>query len=84
MAPPARRTGPELRTERLVLRRWRAADLDPLAELHADPVVTATLAAEPLTRAQSDRFARHQELGFEHVGHAMWALELAEGPGRGA
>jgi len=33
-------TGP-LRTERLVLRRWRRSDLEPFAALPADPEVTA-------------------------------------------
>ncbi|MYS55824.1 N-acetyltransferase, partial [Streptomyces sp. SID6013] len=28
-----------LRTERLVLRDWRASDLDPWAAMNADPVV---------------------------------------------
>lgn len=30
---------PELRTVRLRLRQWRDADLDPLAEMDADPEV---------------------------------------------
>ncbi|MGP8060185.1 MAG: GNAT family N-acetyltransferase [Acidimicrobiales bacterium] len=75
----ARSGGPELTTERLVLRRWGPAHLDALADLHADPEVMATLSDRTLTRAESDRFARHQELGFEHHGHAMWAVELASG-----
>ncbi len=62
-----------------MLRRWRPSHLEALAELHADPEVMATLAAAPFTKEQSDRFARHQELGFEHFGHSMWALELASG-----
>ena len=34
---PAR--GPELQTERLLLRRWRPADLEPFAAINADPEV---------------------------------------------
>jgi len=30
---------PELRTERLLLRRWRHDDREPFAALNADPVV---------------------------------------------
>ena len=30
---------PELRTERLLLRRWQASDLDPCAAMNADPRV---------------------------------------------
>ena len=32
-------SGPELPTERLLLRRWRDSDLDPFAALNADPIV---------------------------------------------
>ncbi len=46
-------TPSELRTERLVLRRWRAADRDPFAALNADPVVMEHFVACP-TRAESD------------------------------
>ena len=35
----ARAAGPELRTDRLLLRRWRADDRAPFAALNADPVV---------------------------------------------
>jgi hypothetical protein len=31
--------GPALRTERLLLRRWRDADLEPFAAMNADPTV---------------------------------------------
>jgi RimJ/RimL family protein N-acetyltransferase len=32
------KTAPVLRTERLLLRRWREADLEPFAAMNADPV----------------------------------------------
>ena len=66
--------GPELRTERLVLRRWREDDLVPLAALHADPVVMQTL-GPPLDRAQSDAYATAAEAGFEERGFDFWAVE---------
>ena len=46
---------PELRTERLLLRGWRAGDREPFAALNADPVVMEHFPA-PLSRAESDAF----------------------------
>ena len=59
-----------------MLARWQPRHLAPLARLHADPEVMATLGA-PLTRTQSDGFAEHQEAGFARAGYAMWAVERA-------
>jgi RimJ/RimL family protein N-acetyltransferase len=42
-----------LKTERLELRPWREADLEPFAALNADPEVMRFMPA-PLTRAASD------------------------------
>ena len=36
----------ELRTDRLVLRRWRDSDLEPWAAMNADPEVREQAAAE--------------------------------------
>ena len=65
----------ELRTERLQLRRWRDADLEPFAELNADPVVTELLAA-PLTRGESDAMVSRIEASFEQRGFGLWAVEV--------
>jgi ribosomal-protein-alanine N-acetyltransferase len=70
--------GPTLRTERLLLRRWRAADRAPFAALNADPEVMEHLVA-PLTRAESDAFVDRIEAEFEAVGYGLWAVEV---PGR--
>jgi RimJ/RimL family protein N-acetyltransferase len=43
----------EIRTERLLLRRWLSADLAPFATLNADPKVTEYLPT-PLSRQDSD------------------------------
>lgn len=69
-----------LRTERLVLRRWRPADREPFAALNADPEVMEHF-PDPLTREQSDALADVIEARFEEQGFGLWALEVA-GSGR--
>lgn len=63
-----------IRTARLVLRRWTAADLAPFAALNADPVVMEHFPA-PLTRAESDAFVQRVEQGFAEHGFGLWAVE---------
>jgi ribosomal-protein-alanine N-acetyltransferase len=70
--------GPELRTARLLLRRWREADLTPFAAMNADPEVMEHYPA-PLTRAESDAFARRIEAGFGEAGFGLWAVETIGG-----
>ena len=70
-------TPSELRTERLVLRRWRAADRDPFAALNADPVVMEHFVA-PLARAESDDLIDRVEDHFDREGWGLWAVEVAE------
>ena len=67
----------ELRTERLVLRRWRAADREPFAALNADPVVMEHFVA-PLSRAESDDLVDRIEDTFDREGWGLWAVEVAE------
>ncbi len=69
-------TPSELRTERLVLRRWRAADRAPFAALNADPVVMEHFVA-PLTRAESDDLGDRIEDHFDQEGWGLWAVEVA-------
>ena len=68
--------GPELRTERLLLRRWREEDRAPFAAMNADPVVMEHFPAV-LSRAESDAFVDRVEQGFEDRGFGLWALELS-------
>jgi RimJ/RimL family protein N-acetyltransferase len=71
--------GPELRTERLLLRRWRADDRAPFAAMNADPVVMEFLPTV-LTRAESDEFVDRIEAAFDERGWGLWAVEVkAEG-----
>lgn len=71
---------PEVRTARLVLRRWRDADLPPFAALNADPRVVEHLPG-PLSRAESDRLAARADAHFDAHGFGPWAVEI---PGEAA
>lgn len=67
---------PELRGERVLLRGWRAEDLEPFAELNADARVMEHYPA-PLTRAQSDTFVRERVVPqFADRGFGLWAVEV--------
>jgi ribosomal-protein-alanine N-acetyltransferase len=65
-----------LRTDRLILRRWRAADREPYAALNADPEVMEHFPAR-LTRAESDAMVDRIEAGFDEFGFGLWAVEVA-------
>lgn len=78
-APPAGRPPPavsRLRTDRLVLRRWRPADLRPFAVLNADPVVMEHFPST-LDRAASDALAAAADASFDRRGFGLWAVEVA-------
>ena len=65
----------ELRTARLLLRRWVAADRDPFAALNADPRVMEHFPAllEPAeSHALVDRIEQH----FDSHGFGLWAVEI--------
>lgn len=65
----------ELRTERLLLRRWRDNDRAPFAALNADLRVMEYMPA-PHTRAESDELISSIERGFGRCGYGLWAVEL--------
>jgi len=66
---------PDLLTERLLLRRWRAEDRDPLADMNADPRVMAhfpkTMTFEE-SQAMFERFHAH----VDEQGFGVWAVEI--------
>lgn len=64
-----------LSTPRLVLRQWRASDLEPFARLNADPAVMQFLSG-CLERAESDRLAQAAEAEVARQGWGLWAVEL--------
>jgi len=65
----------ELRTERLLLRRWRASDHEPFARLNADPVVMQYMVGT-LSREDSDAFVVRIEQQFDERGFGLWAVEV--------
>jgi RimJ/RimL family protein N-acetyltransferase/predicted kinase len=73
----AARGGPEvvLETERLLLRRWRDADLEPFAAMNADREVMEHFSSGPLARGASDGLARYADACFEAHGYGLAALE---------
>jgi RimJ/RimL family protein N-acetyltransferase len=65
----------EIRTSRLLMRRWQDSDLAPFAALNGDPE-TMRYFPEPLDRAASDAFVERIEARFQQQGYGLWALEL--------
>jgi len=67
---------PELRTTRLLLRRWRENDLDPFAAMNADPAVMEHFHHGVRTRAETTDFMSRIEQEFERRGFGLWAVEV--------
>jgi RimJ/RimL family protein N-acetyltransferase len=65
----------EMRTERLLLRQWRDADLEPWAAMNADPQVREFFAGT-LTREQSAAAMRRFRRDLADRGWGWWALEV--------
>jgi len=65
----------ELRTERLILRRWKDSDLEPWAAMNADPEVREHL-GDVMTREQSDASVARFEEEFEARGYGWFAVEI--------
>jgi RimJ/RimL family protein N-acetyltransferase len=65
-----------LRTERLIMRRWRESDREPFAALNADPETMRYFPAT-LDRAASDAVIESFEARFDRQGFGFWALEVA-------
>jgi RimJ/RimL family protein N-acetyltransferase len=65
----------ELRTDRLILRRWQDSDLEPWAAMNADPEVREHL-GDLLTREQSDASVAMFQADFDRRGYGWWAVEV--------
>src|SRR5437763_5351679 len=66
---------PEIRTERLCLRRWLPDDRPAFASLNADVRVNEFLPG-PLSRMESDARADKIEAHFAQHGFGAWAVEI--------
>jgi RimJ/RimL family protein N-acetyltransferase len=69
----------QIRTDRLLMRRWQEADREPYAAMNADPEVMRYFPGL-IARADSDAHIDRIEDHFERNGFGLWALEL---PGTG-
>jgi RimJ/RimL family protein N-acetyltransferase len=66
-----------VRTDRLLMRRWRDSDRALFAAMNADADVMRYFPGV-MTAAESDAFADRIEARFETQGFGLWALELVE------
>jgi RimJ/RimL family protein N-acetyltransferase len=65
----------EIRTARLLLRRWRGEDRAPFAEMNADARVMEHFPAL-LSRAESDAVIDRIEAHFDAHAFGLWAVEV--------
>jgi RimJ/RimL family protein N-acetyltransferase len=65
----------EIRTARLLMRRWRDEDRAPFAAMNADPVVMRYY-QRTMTTEESDAFVDRIEARFDEHGYSLWAVEL--------
>lgn len=63
-------------TDRLLLRRFEAADLDALAAAFAHPEVWQFPYGRPLTRDETSEFLDAQIKEWEELGFGLWAARL--------
>jgi len=64
-----------VRTDRLLLRRWREDDVEPFARMNADPVVMEHFPSL-LTREQSAAMVERIERHLDAEGFGLWAVEV--------
>ena len=65
---------PLIVTERLLLRDWRDADLDPFVAMNADPVVMQFF-PETYTEERTRRFVELIRKRWRELGYSLWAVE---------
>jgi len=67
----------EIRTQRLLLRQWSSADLDPFADMNADPRVMEYFPSL-LSREESDAAVGRIRAHFERHRFGLWAAEIPD------
>lgn len=67
-------------TERMLLRRFTAADREPFAAMNADPEVTRHLSG-PMSRVESDGYLERIQDHWERWGYGLFAVEVLTEPG---
>jgi RimJ/RimL family protein N-acetyltransferase len=67
-----------LKTSRLGLRRWQAADLEPCAQMNADPAVREFFPSGLMTREQTAEMIRRLEDHFDQYGYGFYALDVLD------
>lgn len=67
--------GMDLRTGRLLLRRWLPSDRELFARMSADPEVMRFYLA-PYSRAESDALIDNAERQFDERGFGQWVVEI--------
>ncbi|MER9594100.1 GNAT family N-acetyltransferase [Mesorhizobium sp. M0244] len=70
----------ELRTERLLLRKWRDDDVELIARLVQDPKAGQYL-GRFVDRAAIDAWIKSEREHFERYGYGLFAMERLEAPG---
>jgi RimJ/RimL family protein N-acetyltransferase len=65
---------PLIVTERLLLRDWRDADLDPFVAMNVDPVVMQFF-PETYTEERTRRFVERIRERWAELGYSLWAVE---------
>jgi len=70
-------SAPQIRTDRLLLRRWREQDLHPFALLNSDENVMKHF-PKMLSHEESNAMVERIEKGFEDNGFGLYAVELSE------
>lgn len=63
-----------LETKRLILRTWQSSDLEPFAQLNADPEVMRFFPST-LSRAESDTLVERIQAHHRIHGFSLWAVE---------
>jgi RimJ/RimL family protein N-acetyltransferase len=70
--------GPDVETERLLLRRWRPDDLDELAAVFAQEPVWRYPFQRGFTRAETKAFLDRKIDEWRDRGFSQWAVEVKE------